>query len=143
MASRGSVLTFFFSSFLFAACGSDTRQTVTAPTGETTASSGPAVGTVQVGTAGDRSSALRPGETLQLWAQAKYADGTTSDVTNVAVWQSSNPVVATVSNQGVLTAALEGPVDILATYQKVPGSLHADIRKAGCDMTTLAPAAFT
>jgi hypothetical protein len=141
MVSRARLSLPLFSCLLYAAaCGSDTPQAVTVPTIGPTV---PVLSSVQVGAAGDRSPTLTPGETRQLWALAKYADGTTSDVTTIALWQSSNPVVATVSNQGVLSAASEGSVDVMATYQKVPGSFHTDVRRAGCDKTTLAPAALT
>jgi hypothetical protein len=143
MASRGSVHTALVSSFLFAACGTNVSQPTPAAPAKTESSIGPTVSSVLVGTAGDRPPTLRPGETLQLFAQAKYADGTTSDVTNVALWQSSNPVIATVSSQGVLTGAAEGAVDVSAIYQTVAGSLHSEIRNAGCDATTVAPVALT
>jgi hypothetical protein len=98
---------------------------------------------VQVGAAGNASTTLPPGQTLQLWALAKYSDGTSTDVTNVAVWQSSNPVVATVSSEGTLRTAAEGQVDVIAIFQKVQGALHAAVQRQGCEATTLAPASFT
>ena len=83
-----------------------------APTQPTSrAAPGPApvtVADVRVGTAGNASPSLSPGQTLQLFAQATSSDGTSADVTNLAVWQSSNPVVATVSPTGLVTAAVEG-----------------------------------
>ena len=96
---------------------------------------GPAA--ITVGTAGNVESALAPGATLQLWATARAVDGTTTDVTNVAVWQSSDPAVASVSPAGLLRASLEGSVTISAVYQQVTGSLKADIRRSGCEATIL------
>ena len=61
--------------------------------------------------------ALAPGDKLQLFAQAVYTDDSRVDVTNTALWQSSNPIVATVSSGGVLTGAAEGSLDVNATYQ--------------------------
>ena len=98
---------------------------------------------VQVGTAGNTSTTLSPGEAKQLWAVAKYSDNTTSDVTNVALWQSSNPTVATVSSGGVLTAAAEGAIDVMATYESVRGTLRAEVRRLGCEATKLSASGFT
>jgi hypothetical protein len=98
---------------------------------------------VQVGAAGNASTRLQPGQTLQLWALAKYSDGVSSDVTNASTWQSSNPVVATVSSEGTLRAAAAGDVDVVATYQKVQGAVHAVVLRPGCDATTLSPGSLT
>ena len=94
---------------------------------------------VQVGTAGNASTTLSPGESRQLFATASQSDGTTVDITNLAIWQSSAPATATVSPSGVLTAAAEGAVDVSATYNTVKGSLHADVRPT-CTVT-VSPAA--
>jgi hypothetical protein len=90
------------------------------------------VTTVEVGVSGNAGTQLSPGETRQLFARANRSDGTTIDVTNLAIWQSSNPSIATVSNGGVLTAAAEGAVDVFATHDKVRGALRAEIR--GCEV---------
>lgn len=87
---------------------------------------------VRLGSAGNAPTTLAPGDKLQLFAQADSSDGMTTDVTNLAVWQSSNPVVATVSPTGLLTAAAVGALDVTATYSGKSGSIHADIQKAGC-----------
>jgi hypothetical protein len=97
---------------------------------------------VVVGVAGNTAAALAPGDKLQLYAQAVYSDESRSDVTNVAVWQSSNPAIATVSSGGIVTAAIEGALDVSATYQGRSGSLHADVQKPGC-RATLSPQALT
>jgi hypothetical protein len=112
-------------------------------TGRVSLSVAVTVTSVQVGAAGNASTMLPPGQTLQLWALAKYSDGTASDVTNLSVWQSSNPVVATVSSEGTLRTAAEGEVDVFAMYQKVQGGLHAVVRKPGCEATTLSPSSLT
>ncbi len=93
---------------------------------------GPAVTTVEVGVAGNAPAQLAPGETRQLFARANQSDGTTIDVTNLATWQSSNPQVAAVSNVGVLTAAAEGAIDVVATHANVRGAVRAEIR--GCEV---------
>lgn len=104
--------------------------------------SGPAVTAVQVGVAGNAAPMLAPGESKQLFALANGSDGSTQDITNLATWQSSNPVVATVSSGGVLTAAAEGALDVSATYKGVRGILRADVRR--CELTiSPASASFT
>src|SRR5690349_218519 len=79
---------------------------------------------LQVGVAGNATPLIAPESTLHLWATVTYADGRTSDVTNAAGWQSSNPVVGTVSREGVVTAAAEGAADFIATYGQLSGTLR-------------------
>jgi len=120
---------------LLTSCGGGTK-TPTQPTPP--AAPGPAPVTVtdiRIGTAGNASTTLAPGDRLQLFAQAVNSDGTVNDVTNLAVWQSSNPLVATVSAGGVLTAAAEGALDVTASYSSKSGSLHAEVQKPGCAVT--------
>jgi Bacterial Ig-like domain (group 2) len=112
-------------------CGS-TPSTPASPTGTTS---------VAVGVSGNAPANLAPGETRQLFATATRRDGTTSDVTNLATWQSSNPAIATVSPSGVLAAAAEGSIDVFATYENVRGSLHADIKRLVCEVSVSPPAA--
>jgi hypothetical protein len=114
-------------SLILAACSDSGSRTVPA----TAPSAAPnAFTSMKVGTAGNVTTALLPGETRQLWAVASTTDGATTDVTNVAIWQSSNPAIATVSADGVVKAAVEGTVSVSATYQKVSGSLEVGIEKA-------------
>lgn len=63
--------------------------------------------------------ALVKGSTMQLHATVKYADGTSKDVTkhDNTLWNTSNPNVAIVSKEGMVTAVLEGVVDITAKYK--------------------------
>jgi hypothetical protein len=111
-------------------CGGDsTPAPPTAPTPP------PFVGptAVTLGTAGNLPATLAPGASLQLWATARASDGTTTDVTNIAVWQSSDPAMASVSSTGLLRANLEGTVTVSAVYQQVTGTLTAEIRRPGCE----------
>jgi hypothetical protein len=89
---------------------------------------------LQVVTAGNAPTTLALGETRQLVATAMSGNGASTDVTNVAAWQSSSPSIATISPSGLLTATAEGSVDISATYQNVKGSLRADVRLQ-CSLT--------
>jgi hypothetical protein len=114
---------------LATACGS---KSPTSPAQSTTS--------VQVGTAGNASTTLSPGETRQLVATATQSDGTVVDVTNLAAWQSSAPTIASVSPSGILTAAAEGSVDVSATYKNVKGTVHADVRPT-CTVSLSPPAA--
>jgi hypothetical protein len=58
------------------------------------------------------------GETQQLTVRAKYSDGTDRDVTNLAVFLSSNDNSAAVSPEGKVTAANRGEAFIMARYEK-------------------------
>lgn len=70
---------------------------------------------------------VSPGETRQLTAVALDRNGSGTDVTSQATWQSSAPAIATVSSTGLLTAMAEGSADISATYQNLRGSLRLDV----------------
>jgi len=92
---------------------------------------------VQLGVAGNGSATVAPGESRQLFATATNSNGTTTDVTSLAMWQSSNPVLATVSAGGLLTGAAEGDVEVSATYQSVRGTLRALVRRPVCNLTVI------
>jgi hypothetical protein len=66
------------------------------------------------------------GGTSQFTATAALSNGTTQDVTSQAVWDSSNPSVATVV-AGRVTGVAPGEVDITATYQGVSGRTRITI----------------
>lgn len=57
---------------------------------------------------------------------ARFADGSTQDVTTNATWESSRPSTATVAG-GLVTVLSDGDVDIHATYQGTGGSVHLDV----------------
>jgi uncharacterized protein YjdB len=63
------------------------------------------------------------GETGQLTAEARLADGTSSNVTDQASWQSSNNAVATVSAAGFVTVEGFGAADITCTYHGGSGMI--------------------
>lgn len=66
---------------------------------------------------------LAKGDSVKFTATVKYADGTSKDVTrdSETTWNTSSPEVATVDNEGNVTAVDEGAVDIRATYMGVEG----------------------
>lgn len=124
-----------------AGCGGGAPQTPATPATPTAPPppAAPTITAVQVGTAGNAAAVVAPGATLQLWATATSSDGTSSDITNIALWRSSSPDRATISSGGLLTAAVEGAIDVSATHQNVTGSLRLDVRRRGCEVS-LTPA---
>jgi hypothetical protein len=63
-------------------------------------------------------------DSFQLNATAQMSDGTARDVTRTATWESSNPLLATISSTGMVIVVGSGEVDVRATYQSATGSLH-------------------
>lgn len=64
---------------------------------------------------------LNVGEQATLSATAVSSDGSSRIVTDVAVWESSNPTVATV-NKGLVTGMAPGVAGILATFDGKQGN---------------------
>lgn len=68
---------------------------------------------------GDSTASVPSGETVLFTATGTYSDGTSRDLTNLAAWQTSNALVAPVSNaagsRGLATAAAQGSASISAT----------------------------
>jgi len=64
-------------------------------------------------------STLTKGASMQFHAMLQYADGTTKDVTESAdtLWNTSDPGVATVSEDGMVKGMEVGVVDISADYK--------------------------
>ncbi|MFB9276350.1 glycoside hydrolase family 44 protein [Cohnella cellulosilytica] len=69
---------------------------------------------------------LAPGDQAALSFEARYADGTSADVSRQAVWTSSDPSVATVE-QGTLTAVGAGLVKITAAYGEANAAMYAQV----------------
>ncbi len=88
-------------------CSSD-ADTVDADTGK-------AISDLDIG--GDRT--LDRGQTQQMTATVRYADGTTADVTRNAdlTWNIGNTDVATIDANGVVTGVAIGATQIRANYQ--------------------------
>ncbi|MDP1564297.1 MAG: DUF1549 and DUF1553 domain-containing protein [Pirellulaceae bacterium] len=62
--------------------------------------------------------ALEPGQTMAMQVFAEYSDGSTRDVTTTSFFQSSEPTVVVVSEQGIVRAgALPGDATIMARYR--------------------------
>lgn len=62
---------------------------------------------------------MQKGESMQFTAIARYADGTSKDVSDDSgtTWNTSDAENATVSETGMVTAVDEGLVDIEASYE--------------------------
>src|SRR5512132_2622415 len=67
---------------------------------------------------------LSKGATQQFKAVVRYADGTTEDITNSkdVVWNTSEPTVATVTKNGVVTATKGGIASISVEYKNEKAS---------------------
>lgn len=103
------------------ACGK--RQTPTSPSGASLTSI----------TINASDSLGRVGQTAQLTAVQTFSNGSTTDVTAAAVWQSSNPHVVTISATGLATVIGPGTATITATTAAVskPGSLLINVPVGG------------
>jgi uncharacterized protein YjdB len=62
------------------------------------------------------------GTTQSLTATGTYGDGTTEDLTTKVSWTSTNPDVATVDDNGVVTTVSKGSATIRATLDNIQGS---------------------
>jgi hypothetical protein len=69
-----------------------------------------------------------PAASFQLTATARFADGSTQDVTRSATWASSNTGVATVSS-GLVSVVADGEVDIRATFQGTTAVTHIAVAR--------------
>jgi hypothetical protein len=65
--------------------------------------------------------------TSQLIARATLSDGTLQDVSTLAMWSSSNPLVSTASAIGLVTAVTLGTTTISAAYQGKTGTLSVSV----------------
>jgi len=73
---------------------------------------------------------LKPGKTEQFYALVIDQNNMAMDAD--ITWKSSNPSVATINNEGLVTAVAIGSTDIFATVDAVQGlseALVSDIRR--------------
>ena len=108
---------------LAAGVGCTGTTTTNGPTGGSATEDGKVVAGVEITPNKDT---LSKGETQQFRAVVRFADGTTEDITNSkdAIWNTSEPTVATVSRNGVVVAAKEGLVNITVEYKGEKGEEH-------------------
>jgi uncharacterized protein YjdB len=78
---------------------------------------------------------------VQLTATGHFADGSTQNMTNIAIWTSSNPSVATVSrNAGIVTGVAPGTTNITAVFAGANGSLNGlQVTNANLTSVTISP----
>jgi len=69
------------------------------------------------------------GAGFQITARAAMSDGTSTDVTTAAAWESLNPALATISAGGFVTVIAAGELDFRATYQAFEGRVHAAVQQ--------------
>lgn len=72
-----------------------------------------------------REQTLKPDQKYQLAAVAKFADGTTEDVTQLCSFQSLDENTATVNRRGEVTAENIGDVSLVVRYRDEPTSVAA------------------
>ncbi|MEO1971832.1 MAG: DUF1549 domain-containing protein [Pirellulaceae bacterium] len=75
------------------------------------------------------------GATQKLTARAKYSDGTDRDVTSLAVFSSNNDNSATVSPDGIVTAAKRGESFIMARFETQTVGVHFISLPKGLEFT--------
>jgi len=78
-------------------------------------------------TANKSSIFLEAGETEYLVIIANYWDSTTMDVTNEAIYSSSDDTVAKVSTSGLIEAIRPGDVTITVTYKNCSSSINITV----------------
>lgn len=99
----------------FSACSGSSHPSPTAPsTSASTNAQTQASSLLALSVAG---TAPAVGGTAQFSATATFSNNTTQAVTAAATWQTSNPIVATVSSTGLVTGMGLGVADIRAVYQ--------------------------
>ena len=79
------------------------------------------------------SPSVAKGQTEQFFATGTYTDGTTGDITNLVVWASATPAVATISGSGLastlavgttnITGSLDGVMSLADTLTVTPATL--------------------
>lgn len=94
----------------------------------------PTVSTVTVSPATNN---LQVSATRQLSAIATYSDGSTKDVTGIAIWDTSDPTLVSVSKSGVIQAlqTTSTNVTITATY-KVSGQATVTVGNSTLSVTS-------
>ena len=80
---------------------------------------------------------LKPDEKYQLTAVAKFADGSTEDVTQFCSYQSLDQQTASVDRRGLVTAENIGDVAIVVRYRDEPTSVAALVTRGAQDFPTV------
>jgi uncharacterized protein YjdB len=123
--------------------------TITAKQGSVTGSTTLAVTSSQLVslsvTSPNSSSKLASQTSVQLKATGNFADGTKQDLTDSAIWTSSDATVATVSSTGgVVRGVAPGNVTIRAVFGSVPaGTITLTVTNANLTAIAVTPASAT
>jgi trimeric autotransporter adhesin len=86
---------------------------------------------------------LASGGTEQLTATGVYSDNSTVSLTSQVAWQSSDPTVAAVSGNGVLTALKSGNVTVTATLNSISGTAGVVVNAPTLLSIAVTPAVFS
>jgi uncharacterized protein YjdB len=103
--------------------------------------------TLTVNSKGQTSISLTPANpvisvaaTQQFTATAKFSDGTTQDITTLAIWSSSNTIVAVINSGGLAVALAAGTTTITATSGGFSGSTTLTVTSATLSSIAITPA---
>ena len=80
------------------------------------------------------------GSTQQFTATGMYSDGSTQNLTDKAIWISSNPAVAVISNTGLVSGVAPGSSTIQAAMGSVAGSTTLTVTAAVLSSIAVTPA---
>ncbi|MBV9482721.1 MAG: Ig-like domain-containing protein [Acidobacteria bacterium] len=72
-------------------------------------------------------SSVAAGLTMQVTATGIYSNGSSQDLTNSVTWTSSKPSVASIANNGVLSAKAQGSVTITASSGSITGNTTVSV----------------
>ena len=80
----------------------------------------------------------------QLTAIAGYSDGSSENVSDRSIWQTSNPAVVTVSGTGLLTTVGYGEADVTVRFESLADSVRVSVTApaARCALSLSEAAAF-
>lgn len=81
-------------------------------------------------------SSMAIGTTKQFTATGTFSDSSTQDITASVLWSSSDPTVATISNQGLASSVAAGTATITATSGSISGSTGLTV--AAVDLVSIA-----
>jgi uncharacterized protein YjdB len=81
--------------------------------------------------------------TQQFTATGKYSDGTSKDLTSLALWSSSDSSVASVNTAGLASGVVVGVVTVTAQFGAMQGTATLNVTNAGTNLTaiSISPAA--
>ena len=83
-------------------------------------------------------SSLDVGEMVQLVATGSYSDNTTQDLSNTVSWSISDPSIASISVNGLLSAAGEGAVTVTATSGAISSDAVVNVNPAPVILQSIA-----